>query len=104
MMKSEDFYTLKIGQKIYYKGLLKEIASLSLYDKQFNSEECLSFKDQYHLQLWWVLIYSDCSLTPPAIKKRYWQWKVKNNWGWERWDEYLNEEGFTTESNFPYEE
>lgn len=98
-MKPEDFYDLKIGQEIYYYGAVTYIVEWKTLLRNLggNAEKYIKLSNvNNNDELLWDSICSDCSLTPPKQKKKYWRWKIGENTGWYCHDHYLDESGLST--------
>lgn len=96
-MTTEDFYQLKIGQKIWVDGKEETIDYLS--------SACASMRisfDSFASQTIYNKIKDKCSLEPPKQKTRYWQWKIDIGNGLFRHGYYISEDGIGTSGDKIY--
>jgi NRPS condensation-like uncharacterized protein len=78
-MELKDFYELKIGQDIYYKGKIITISVLSISLKRN-----IGFIDD--TKFYFEEIMHELSFTPPKEKKKYWLWAATSLGGDPRYE------------------
>jgi hypothetical protein len=71
-MKEQDFYSLHIGQKLYYKGEKVKVEYRCTSHTQEEKYQAISFTPKTRIKdlLKWKDICKDCSLEPPFEVKK----------------------------------
>lgn len=98
-MKPEDFFDLKINQKIWFMGdgepKEKIIDELGFSPE---SKSIVRFVDT--LRFFWKDICADCSLTLPKKKKKVTLYRFTYNWRGRRiWQSHWHDEGALTDDD-----